>query len=108
MDAIYPGSLYVKQDIYRITIMTFVYFGMFSVLQAGTYGYGMAVVFLLAAFPLLNCIKKVQAGEYMKSMISLIVVFGIFGGLLCLRVSQPQIFKVFEPRPHGVCKIFDR
>lgn len=62
IDPIYPGTLYVKQDIYRLMIMSFVYFGLYSFLQASTFGYGMALTFLISCFPFINSIKKVQAG----------------------------------------------
>ena len=62
MDPIFPGSLYVKQDIYRIMIMTFVYFGVFSFAQASIYGYGMAIVFISTALPFIHAIKKINKG----------------------------------------------
>lgn len=63
-DPIYPGALYVKQDIYRLMIMAFVYFGLYSFLQASAFGYGMAVTFVISAIPFINSIRKVKAGEF--------------------------------------------
>lgn len=60
MEPVYPLALYVKQDIYRIMIMTFVYFGLFSFLQTSTLGYGMFGCFCVCILPLIYSIRKIQ------------------------------------------------
>ena len=107
MDPVYPGSLYVKQDIYRMSIMAFVYFGLYSFLQSSKYGYGMMMAFALSALPFIISIKKVQSAEYRKSILYLLIVFVFIGGLLLMRVNQPHLFRHFTPKLTEKCGLFD-
>lgn len=107
MEPIYPVALYVKQDIYRIMIMTFAYFGLFAVLQINNYGYGMTLLFLACLAPFLYSIRKIHEEQYKKSLISLIIVCVWFAFYLKLRISSAHLFKSFLPQ-YGTCGLFDR
>lgn len=108
MDAVYPGALYVKQDVYRMSIMAFAYFGLYSFVQSSKYGYGMLMAFIVSAVPFVHCIRKIQSGEYRKSLIYLILVFATICGLLWMRVNQPHLFKRYVPKLTEKCGLFDR
>lgn len=60
MKPIFSEALYVKQDIYRIMILTLVYFGFFSFLQIQNFGYFMIITFLLSLPPFLIAVSKIK------------------------------------------------
>lgn len=108
MEPVYPSVLYVKQDIYRLEIMAMIYYGLFSFMQTGIFGYGMFLAFGLSALPFLMSITRIQEGQYKKSLGYLLLVCGVILGLLMLRVWAPGWFHPFVPKFGLQCGLFDR
>lgn len=85
----YKYSFYTKQDIHRIAIMTFVYFGFFSILQSSTFGFGMLMAFLVSLIPFYKSVKAIHEGRFGLALGLLLIVCITLGTLFLLRVSKP-------------------
>jgi hypothetical protein len=105
LEPIYPFTLYVKQDVYRVMILILGYFGLFAVFQVRSYGYGIFGLFVVCVVPFLYGIQKFYEGEHKKSLMSFVGICLILMVFLKLRVYWPGLFKKFMGR-REMCSIF--
>ena len=106
-EIIYKTSLYVKQDVYRLMILAFIYFALFSALQINSYGYGMLATFLCLSVFFLKGIIEFDHGNNSMSLILLSICAGILICFICLRVTYPQLFIELGISREGKCLIYE-
>jgi hypothetical protein len=79
LEHIYPLTLYVKQDLYRIMVFCF--------------GYGILVLFVLCIVPFVYSIKKFYEGEYKKSLYLFIIICIFLLIFMRIKLYYPYLFK---------------
>lgn len=89
---VYPTALYVRQDVYRFMILGLLYLALFGLLQSHIYGYGMALTFLISAYPFYKAIRAFEENRMRQAMRLLALVCLCVCGLILARIRAPRLF----------------